>query len=137
MLEIKIDELDIRKMPWCNVEDWSMLCPSRITVFNKEYVCKEDILRFYEAIIRDVARKIGKDYKEVKAIMDEENSPFLDYVDKIFEEEELYRKSDPLIRKMYFLLIAPRVERMMYILNLYRSLDYNQKEEFKKIIGAD
>lgn len=137
MMELEINELDMRELPWDNVDDWSKLCPSKITVLNDEYVSKEDIYRFYEFVVRDVARRLGKEYKEVKEVMDVENRPFMEYLAQIFETKKMYSKDAPLIRKLRLLLIAPTVDKMKYILRLYYSLVSSEREKLKKQIGIN
>lgn len=139
MMQIEIKDLDIREMYWDSVEDWSRLCPSKISVMETEYVTREDVFRFYDFIVREVARKYSQEYKKVSQIMDAENQPFIEYVNQIFQKKKMYRKDGPQIRKIKLLLISPQdyktTRRCMQ--RWYYSLPQVEKEKFQKQIGIE
>lgn len=135
MVEIHINQLNLRDMHWDQVSDWSKLCPSKIGMFETEYVTKEDVFRFYDVIVKDIARKVGQDYEQVKEIIDEENTPFTQYVLSIFEKKKTYPKDDLQIRKLRIMLLVPQMDATLRnLLKLYKSLPSKQQEEFKKFI---
>ncbi len=139
MMELEIKELDIREMHWDGVDDWSRLCPSKISVMETEYVSKEDIFRFYDFIVREVARKYSQEYKKVSQIMDAENQPFIEYVNQIFQKKKLYRKDDPQIRKIKLLLISPQDYKSTRkcMVRWYNSLPDEEKQKFRRQIGIE
>lgn len=135
MIEIKLCECDLREMHWSIVTDWGRLCPSKITILGDEYLTKEDILRFYDMIVKDIARKMVQDYKTVKEIIDAENTPFIEYLCKIFEKKKYYSKEAYQIKQLKKMLIAPQKDaNLKNMIRLYNALPVEQKKEFKKYI---
>ncbi|MBQ8043490.1 MAG: hypothetical protein IJ272_05000 [Clostridia bacterium] len=135
MIEIKVDDLGLRDMHWDSVSDWTRLCPSKINAFGYEYVAKEDVMRFYDMVVKDIARKISQDYQKVKEIIDAENTPFMEYVAQIFERKKYYSKEDLQIHKLKGILLVPQADATLRCMErLYYSLPYAQMEAFKKFV---
>lgn len=135
-MELEIKELDIRALHWERIRDWSELCASKISLMETEYITRNDVYRFYDFVVRDIARKLGEDYKKVRQIMDSENQPFIEYLAEIYEKKKKYQKDAPQIKKLSILLIAPKAEaNFRGAVRLYNSLTDAQKEQFKKHIG--
>ena len=134
-MEIQINELGLRDMHWENVSEWSRLCPSKINAFGYEYITKSDVMRFYDMIVKDIARKVSQDYQKVKEIIDAENTPFMDYIAQIFDRKQRYSKDDPQIYKLRWMLVVPQADATLKCMeNLYCSLPYAQQEEFRKFV---
>lgn len=135
-MELEIKELDIRALHWDRIRDWSELCASKTSLMETEYITRNDVYRFYDFVVRDIARKLGEDYKKVRQIMDSENQPFIEYLAEIYEKKKKYQKDAPQIKKLSILLIAPKAEaNFRDAVRLYNSLTDAQKEQFKKYIG--
>lgn len=138
MIEVKVNELGLRDRHWDIVSDWSWLCPSKITALGSEYITKEDVMRFYDMVVKDIARKVSRDYQKVKEIIDAENTPFMEYVAQIFEKKKRYSSDSLQIHKLKGILLVPQVDATLKsVVKLYHSLPHNQKEEFKKHIMGE
>lgn len=139
MMELEIKELDIREMHWDSVNDWRRLCPSKISFMETEYVSKDDVFRFYDFVVREVARTFGQEYKKVSQIMDAENQPFIEYVTKIFQKKKMYPKDSQQIYKIRLLLIAPQdYETTRNRMEMwYKFFPQEEKSKFKKQIGIE
>ena len=133
MMKVEIKEMNMRDMYWCGIRDWVGLCPSETNILGTECITREDVFRFYDFVVRDIARKLGQDYKEVKRIMDEENQPFIQYVDQIFTKKKMYTKDAMQIRELRGLLIAPQTDaNLTCMYRLYSSLSYEEKQAFRE-----
>ena len=138
MMEIEIKKLSLRDLHWGIVEDWSRLCPSKIGVMATEYITKEDIFRFYDLVVREIARQVGQPYEDVKTIIDDENTPFIEYVEQIFKKKKMYERETAQIRKLRLILLVPQADATLKsMLRLYWYLTDEQKREFKNAIGAE
>ena len=137
MMKVEIKEVNMRDMYWCGIRDWVRLCPSETNILGTECITREDVFRFYDFVVRDIARKLGQDYKEVKRIMDEENQPFIQYVDQIFTKKKMYTKDAMQIRELRGLLIAPQTDaNLTCMYRLYSSLSYEEKQAFREKIDS-
>ena len=135
MFEFEIAKTNIRDLRWDCVSDWTRLCPAKTTMLEMGRVTKEDIFRFYELIVREIARKLGHDYKDVRTIMDEENTPFISYVNHIFEKKKTYSIDSVQIHNLKRILLAPQADTSVgYVLRLYRSLSENDQKSFQECI---
>ena len=139
MMELEIKEMDIREMHWDSISDWSRLCPSKISVLETEYISKEDVFRFYDFVVREVARTFSQDYQKVRQIMDAENQPFIEYVNQIFQKKKMYPRDSRQIYKIRLLLITPQdyetTRKRMEI--WYKFLPQEEKEKFQNQIGIE
>ena len=135
MIEVEVTNINLRDMVWEGVSYWSSLCPSKINILGEEYITKEDVMRFYDMVVKDIARKVSQDYEKVREIIDKENTPFMDYVAQIFEKKKHYLSGAPQIYNLRRMLIVPKVDiTLKCMVRLYRSLPNDKKEDFKNLI---
>ena len=135
---VENSEMDLRKLEWGTPSDWSQLIPTAASYTGRPRLCKEDILRFLDYKIHEIARDSGLPFEEARRIIAEENSAFLSYVDAIFSGEQLYKIDSDCIVNIRKLLILPSVKATVgRVLRMYNRLSTIKQEEFRKLLASE
>lgn len=132
---IEVDKIDLRQLKWEEPDDWTQLVCTATSYTGQPRVCKEDVLRFFDYKIHEIARKANLPFEEAKKVIYEENSEFLSYLDAIFDGGQVYKINSDKIMSLRRFIILPLVEvsvRQLYY--SYRSLSSSKREEFRKTI---
>ena len=133
---IEMDKIDLRKLEWDNPREWLQLIPTATTHYTGQpRLCKEDVLRFFDYKIHEVAREANLPFEEAKKVIYEENTTFLSYIDAIFDGEQVYKMDSDKIRNSRCLLVLPLVEESIStLIYRYRRLNRTKKDEFRRWI---
>lgn len=75
---------DVKSLSWRKVTDWSELSESYIGFLGLRYVCETDVNVFVENVFRDIARKLGIPYEQLKPVLQDENSSFYTLKKRLF-----------------------------------------------------
>ena len=130
---IEMGKIDLRQLTWEAPDDWSQLISTAASYTGQPRVCKEDVLRFFDYKIHEIARKANLPFEEAKKVIYEENSAFLSYLDAIFDGEQVYKDNSGKIINLRRLMILPVVNITIgQVIYRYNCLSDAKKEEFRK-----
>jgi len=126
-------EIDLKKLEWGHVEDWSMLIATTKNGWGTIKIGYIDMDNFIEYTIKDISRKTGLNYEMVRSIIRIENEAVLRYIKSL--RNYCYCEGDEEIIKFKKMLIIPKVDYSAdNIAEMYKRLSNEEKERFNTLI---
>lgn len=121
--------VNLRDLEWIRIEDWSMLHPTCGDTRN--YIGKRDIFNCIDYISKDIARKLGTSYEQVKRVIIQENEPCIRYVKRRFFLT-CYSKTHEVVENFKHMFLIPKVEGypLERVTAIYNSLSDEEQKEF-------
>ena len=137
---------DVMNLPWKKVTDWSELPASNEDSWRsgKYYVCSADVDVFVANVFRDIARKLGIPYEELKPILTAENKAFYTLKERLFKAYTGYGKSNTQLIELENTLRVPDIsnietavtqDNVSICLKLFEELSDIEKAVFLQKIG--
>ena len=130
---------DVLTLPWERVKDWSLLSSSDMRHDGAQtFVSYADVDVFVENLYRDISRKLGVDYKELKKILEEQNTGFYLLKARLFDKGKLYSRDNRRLIELENTLRVPVVEekdKLSECLKIFAELSDMEKVIFLQRIG--
>ena len=107
-----MEAIDVMRLPWKKVTDWSELPASKEVFGGEFFVCEADVDAFVRSIYREIAFRANISYNEFKVLSEYVNSLFYYFKERLFVANPSYRKSNRQLIELEKLLKIPDISNL-------------------------
>lgn len=104
-----MDLKDIKKLEWKSIYDWSLLPRTGKGKFRQRLITEGDINNFITFIIKNLARSLIIDYKELETLIKDENAAFYSIMEDTFQNNTEIKISDDNLKLLQGIFKIPIV----------------------------